>query len=157
MLYVLKALVGKLADDGPASSFKFCLCYLVDLCKDEKKGLFHLEEAAILGHPEARFHLGGHEEKSRRVERGRIHRAVKHWIIAATLGLDRAIQVLKECYKEGYVSKEDFAAALRAHHVAANALKSSQREEAEKAKATGEIGCPCCVYRKLFPCSKKST
>ena len=32
---------------------------------------------------------------------------------------------------DGLVSEEDFAAALRAHHAAVVAMKSSQREDAE--------------------------
>ena len=96
--------------------------------KDETKRVHHLEEAAIQGHPHARYYLGNHEGRS-----GRIDRAVKHFIIAATLGHDDSIQAVKGLYKKEYVSKEDFAAALRAHHAAVNAMKSPQRKEAEKA------------------------
>ena len=39
---------------------------------------------------------------------------MKHFIIAANLGYDISIPQLKECYN-GVVSKEDFAAPLRAH------------------------------------------
>jgi hypothetical protein len=49
------------------------------------------------------------------------------------------MQQLKECYVDGHVSKEDFAAALRAHQAAVDATKSPQREVAAKAEATGEI------------------
>ena len=93
--------------------------------KDEKKELYHLEEAAIAGHPSARNNLGCHEGRN-----GRIERAVKHLIIAANLGHENAMKTLKECYKDGDVSKEDFAAALLAHHAAVTAMKSPQREEA---------------------------
>ena len=96
--------------------------------KDDLKGLYHLEEAAIGGHPTARHNLGVYEWNN-----GSADRAVKHYIIAANLGLDRSIQELKECYKKELVSKEDFAAALRAYHAAVNAMKSPQREVAEKA------------------------
>ena len=34
-------------------------------------------------------------------------------------------------FKEGGVSRDDLAAALRAHHAAVDATKSPQREEAE--------------------------
>ena len=61
-----------------------------------------------------------------------IDRAVKHLIISANLGCDEAIQKLKEYYKYGKVSKEDFAAALRGHHAAVDATKSPQRSEAAK-------------------------
>ena len=98
--------------------------------KDEEKERHHLEKAAILGQPEARFNLACCEESN-----GKIERAVKHWIIAAKLGLDDSIQELKRCYKEGAVSKEDFAAALRTHHAAKVATKSPEREAAEKAES----------------------
>ena len=90
---------------------------------DEKKRVFHLEEAAIAGHPVARHNLGCHEGRN-----GRVERAVKHWIIATNLGDDESMKRLKEYYKDGHVSKEDFAAALRAHHAAIAATKSPQRE-----------------------------
>ena len=97
--------------------------------KDEKKETYHLEEAAIRGHASARQHLACCEENN-----GRIDRAVKHFIIAANLGHDRSIQDLKECYKGGKISKNDFAAALRAHHAAVNETKSPQREAAARAE-----------------------
>ena len=58
----------------------------------------------------------------------RFDRAVKHWIISAKLGDRMSVQWLKKCYKEGYVSKVDFATALRAHQAAVDAMKSPQRE-----------------------------
>ena len=57
-------------------------------------------------------------------------RAVKQFIIAASLGDDGSIQALKNCYKHKLVSKGDFAAALRANHAAVKATKSPEREEA---------------------------
>ena len=97
--------------------------------KDEKKELYHLEVAAIAGHPDARHNLACYEWNNNK----NVERAVKHLIIAANLGLDRSINVLKEFYKEEYVSKEDFASALRGHHAAVNSMKSPQREAAERA------------------------
>jgi TPR repeat protein len=94
--------------------------------KDEKKELHYLTEAAISGHPGARYNLANYEGR-----RGRYERAAKHLIIAANLGHDGALQKLKEGYANGHVSKEDFAAALRAHQAAVDAAKSPQREEAE--------------------------
>eukprot|EP00985_Skeletonema_marinoi_P008723 scaffold3982_cov102-Skeletonema_marinoi.AAC.5 len=84
--------------------------------KDEKKGRYHLEEAAIAGHPGARYNLGWNEGMNQRYDR-----AVKHWIIAANLGCDNSIQMLKKYYKDGLVS---------AHQAAADATKSPQREAA---------------------------
>jgi tetratricopeptide (TPR) repeat protein len=95
--------------------------------KDEKKELFHLEEAAIGGHPSARYNLGLHEGRN-----GRIERAIKHWMVAANLGDDDSIMVLKEQYAEGRISKENFAASLRAHQAAVDETKTPQREVAEE-------------------------
>ena len=94
--------------------------------KDEEKGLYHLEEAAISGHPAARIGLSRYE-----LERNRHDRAIKHWIIAANLGDDFSIKMLKLGYKHGKVSKEDFAAALRAHKTAVDAMKSPERDLAD--------------------------
>ena len=95
--------------------------------KDEGKEIYHLEKAAIGGHPHARHNLGAHEYYN-----GNIERAVKHWIIAATQGDDRSIETMVKVFKKGYVSKEDLASALRAHKAAVDATKSPQRELEEK-------------------------
>ena len=93
--------------------------------KDEKKQLYHLKEAAIGGHPDARHNLGCHEGRN-----GRMDRAVKHFVIAAKLGFDDSLDTLKEAYKAGHASKEDFATALSGYQAANEATKSPQREEA---------------------------
>ena len=91
--------------------------------KDENKNSFHLEEAAIRGHPEARHALALKEGA-----KGNFERTVKHFIIAANLGHDNSIQTLRKHYKDGLVSKDDLAAALRGHHAAVEATKSPNRE-----------------------------
>ncbi len=101
-----------------------------DVEKDEGKELYHWEEAAIAGHPIARCSLASYELK-----KGRVDRAAKHVIISANLGWDKSIVLLKNFYKLEYVSKEDFASALRAHQVAVDATKSPQREAAAKFRA----------------------
>ena len=100
--------------------------------KDEKKEVHHLEEAAIGGHPKARHNLGFVE-----LINGRDARAVKHLIIAANLGDDMSVDLLKLCYRDGLVSKDDFAAALRGHQAAADATKSPQMEAAEAFRKLG--------------------
>ncbi len=94
--------------------------------KNEKKELYHLEEAAIGGHPRARHNLAHLENRL-----GRMDRAVKHMVIAANMGHDKSLESLKNMYRDGLFSKEDFAAALLAHKAAVDATKSSQREEGE--------------------------
>eukprot|EP00984_Skeletonema_dohrnii_P030796 scaffold22581_cov64-Skeletonema_dohrnii-CCMP3373.AAC.1 len=95
--------------------------------KDKKKMWHHLEEAAIKGYPEARHNLGCLEARN-----GRADRAIKHWVIAAKLGFDNSLEMLKDAFGEGLVTKEDFAAALRAHQAAVDATKSPQREAADE-------------------------
>ncbi len=93
--------------------------------KDLKKKVHHLEEAAIGGHPDARFNLGNHEGRN-----GRMDRAMKHYIIAARLGHDTSLDGVKVGFMDGLVSKEEYAAALRGHQAAVDATKSEQREGA---------------------------
>ena len=100
--------------------------------KDEKKELYHTEQAAIEGHPAARHNLGISEWRN-----GQLDRAVKHFIIAAKLGFDESLEHVKNLHKHGRVSKEDFAAALRGHKAAIDATKSPQREAAEAAEISG--------------------
>ena len=69
---------------------------------------------------------------------GKMDRAIKHWIIAAKLGHDDSLQRLKNGFQMGTVSKDVFAAALRAHKAAVDAMKSPQREEAERVWANAE-------------------
>eukprot|EP00984_Skeletonema_dohrnii_P002719 scaffold942_cov75-Skeletonema_dohrnii-CCMP3373.AAC.5 len=101
--------------------------YGVEKDKEKEKMHHHLEEAAIGGHPSARFNLGCHEWNN-----GNTERAVKHWIIAATQGHDGSINELMDEFRNGMVSKDDLAAALRAHQAAVGATKSPQREAAEE-------------------------
>eukprot|EP00984_Skeletonema_dohrnii_P016255 scaffold7175_cov70-Skeletonema_dohrnii-CCMP3373.AAC.2 len=99
-----------------------------DIEKDEKKEVYHLEKAAIGGDIFARSNLAAFEWNN-----GRHDRALQHWIIAAKLGDENSVDTLKDAYRKGYVRKEDFASALRAHQAAVNATKSPQREEAAAA------------------------
>jgi len=109
--------------------FKLSLLYHLGegVEKDRGKEIYHLEEAAIGGHPYARYDLGYDAE-----EYGISERAVRHWIISANLGDDNSIKSLMAAYRGGFVSKEDLADALRGHQAAVDATKSPQREAAEE-------------------------
>lgn len=96
------------------------------------KFLYHYEEAAIGGEPNARFHLANIEEKN-----GRFERAAKHYIIAANLGYDLALQGVKDLFVKGIVRKEDYAAALRACQTAVDETKSAERKIAEEGTKNG--------------------
>ncbi len=125
----------KAAEVGDAKSqYRLSILYRQGLGveKNEEKKLYYLEEAAIAGHLSARYNLGCCEVKN-----GRIDRAVKHWIIAANLGHDESINLLKLCCKRGYVGKEDFASALLAHQTAVDCTKSPHREASKAARKRG--------------------
>eukprot|EP00984_Skeletonema_dohrnii_P004985 scaffold1769_cov132-Skeletonema_dohrnii-CCMP3373.AAC.2 len=98
--------------------------------KDEWKVIHCLEEAAIGGHPIARNRLGRIEWNI-----GNTERAVKHCIIAAKLGDDDSTKMLMHMFRNGQVSKDDLASALRAHQAAVDATKSPQREAIERVEA----------------------
>ena len=97
--------------------------------KDDKKMIYHAEEAAIGGHVDARATLA--QAASYRLPLGR---SIKHAIIAAKQGHDFSLNVLKDSFKLGLVTKEDLTAALRGHQAAIDATKSPQREAAKAAK-----------------------
>ena len=94
--------------------------------KDATKEMYHLEEAAIGGHPKARYNLGLQEVYS-----GRHDRAAKHFIIAANLGDDNALEAVKHGFQRGLVNKDDYAAVLRRHQAAVYETKSEQRDVAD--------------------------
>ena len=73
----------------------------------------------------ARHRLGCYEGNA-----GRYERAIKHYIIAATLGYDDGVEAVKAGFVDGVASKEDYEAALRGHQAAVDATKSEQRDEA---------------------------
>jgi len=93
---------------------------------DKKKEVYHAEEAAIGGHPEARYNLGVYE-----LDDGRCKRGIKHFMIGASLGHDPSLVALKKLYQDGVANKEDFTAALRAHRAAVDAAKSPHRDAAQ--------------------------
>ena len=95
--------------------------------RDKRKEIYHLEEAAIGGHPRARYNLAAYEGTNNNIER-----AMKHTIIAARLGQKDAMNTLMGNFRNGLVKKDDLDAALRAHQAAVDATKSAQRDEANK-------------------------
>ena len=103
----------KAAELGEADAhFSLSVMYLdgEGVEKDIEKAVYHAEEAAIAGHPTARHNLGFIEYES-----GRFDRAKKHFIIAANLGYHESLKGLRQLYKEGYASEEDYDAARCAY------------------------------------------
>jgi len=99
---------------------------------DQIKRIYHLEKAAIGGHPQARYHLGcfaGGEYMFRR--------AMRHFIIAANLGYKPALEEIELYFSGGIVNEEDYPSALCGYQAAVDATKSAPRDEAEKARREG--------------------
>mmetsp|Transcript_23240 Transcript_23240/g.46347 ORF Transcript_23240/g.46347 Transcript_23240/m.46347 type:complete len:95 (+) Transcript_23240:435-719(+) len=66
-------------------------------------------------------------------------RAMKRWFIAANLGCNLSLKQLKNICDEGKMSKEDFAAALRSHLAAVDAMKSPEITAARGMKEYGHV------------------
>ena len=93
---------------------------------DEEKARHYWELAAMNGNVLARNNLGVIEGQS-----GNIHRATKHFILAARAGHEEALGAVKEGYKHGFVTKDEYANTLRAHQKSKDEMKSEARDKAE--------------------------
>jgi len=92
---------------------------------DKKKATHYFELAAMGGDPYARFKLGVEEAKSRNADK-----AFKHFMMAVKDGNSASLAVIKEMYKCGLATKDDYAKALRSYQAYLNEIKSDQRDEA---------------------------
>jgi TPR repeat protein len=91
--------------------------------EDLKKAKFHFEAAAMAGHEEARFNIGGIEFKS-----GNKERAIKHWAIAASAGHYTAIYALRLSFEGGAVSRESIDTTLAAYNSSCVEMRSEARD-----------------------------
>ena len=91
------------------------------------KAKYYYELAAMMGDIMARHNLGVWEENA-----GNTSRAMKHWMISASAGYDKALKVIREYFLKGHVTKDDFEKALRANKESKDEMKSEQREEAAR-------------------------
>ena len=92
---------------------------------DKKKAIHYWELAAMNGHIMARHNLGGNE-----YEAGNTDRAIRHWLIAARAGLERSLDNVKTGYKNGLITKDEYANTLRAYQKRQNETKSDERDKA---------------------------
>ena len=90
---------------------------------DKKKAKYYWEIAAMNGDAQARIELGGIE-----FEQGNYDRAYKHYMIAARGGFDMSLKKVGEGYKDGYVTKDEYANTLRAYQCSVDEMKSKQRD-----------------------------
>jgi len=90
--------------------------------KDTSKAMHHTKLAAIGGHEIARHTLAIEEVKN-----GNMVLAMKHFIIAAKSGEDDSLKKVGLGYKDGLVTKDEYASTLRAYQLSMNDMKSEER------------------------------
>ena len=93
---------------------------------DKKKAKHYSELAAMNGSLYARHNLGCFE-----LEDGNHHRAYKHFILAAKAGKKDSLEVVKEGFVDGMVTKDEYASTLRAHQKRVDEMKSDDRDKVE--------------------------
>jgi len=93
--------------------------------KDEKKAAAQFELAAMKGDAMARAKLGDDEYKA-----GNTDRAIKHFLIAVSLGSEQGLNYIQALFNAGHVSKDDYASALRARQAYLDEIITNQRDEA---------------------------
>ena len=91
--------------------------------EDIEKAMYYWKLAAIGGHEKARHNLGWVELE----HNDNIDRAMKHFMIAARSGYDESLKVVGEGYKDGAVTKNEYANTLRAYQDSIDEMKSEER------------------------------
>ena len=92
---------------------------------DKKKAKHYFELSAMMGSVAARFNCGFIE-----FEAGNEDRAIKHFILAAKAGHDDALGFCKAGYRDGAITKDEYASTLRAYHERQTEMKSEMRDKA---------------------------
>ena len=92
---------------------------------DKKKAKHYCELAAMNGSVMARLNLGCIEGRG-----GNHQRAFKHLILAACAGYKPSLDLLKDGYMDGLVTKEQYANTLREYQKSQDEMKSDARDKA---------------------------
>ena len=91
---------------------------------DKKKAKHYYEIAAMKGDVNARYNLGALES-----EAGNYLRAYKHLIIAARAGHTESLDAVKIGFRNGSVTKDEYAGTMRAYHERQTEMKSDMRAD----------------------------
>jgi len=94
--------------------------------RDMEKATHYWESGAMLGHTGARYNLGVHHENNL----GDLNKASKHYMIAVNDGCLDSLNRIKEFYRKGYATKDEYAKALRGYQSYLDEIKTNQRDEA---------------------------
>ncbi|EJK56328.1 hypothetical protein THAOC_23814 [Thalassiosira oceanica] len=93
--------------------------------QDDAKAAEFYKKAAMQGHVLARHNLGFHEELM-----GDINSAKRHYLISAKMGCKCSLDTIREMFRGGVATKEQYAQALRGYQDASDEMKSHDRDEA---------------------------
>ena len=91
---------------------------------DKKKAKHYYELGAMNGDIRSRLEVGGLEGQA-----GNIQRAYKHCLLAARAGHANALKLVKEGYKVGFVTKEEYSNTLREYQKSQDEMKSEARDK----------------------------
>ena len=89
-----------------------------------KKARYYYELGAIGGSTRARLNLAHLD-----LNGGNFKRGFKHALICAKAGMTKSLETLKFGCKKGYITKDEYAEALRAHQKQHKATRSEMRDE----------------------------
>ena len=95
------------------------------------KAVEFYRKAAMRGHVEARHKLAHYEAQN-----GNWNRAVRHYLISAKMGFKDSLETIKNIFMAGLATKEQYAEALKGYQYAMEEMKSHDRDEATRFKAT---------------------
>ena len=94
---------------------------------DKKKAKHYYALAAMMGDVAARIDIASMEK-----EAGSTFWFYRHLLVSARAGHEGSIAELKNGYKDGFISKEEYAESLRLYQMRSNEMKSKMREEAAR-------------------------
>ncbi|KAL7554293.1 hypothetical protein ACHAWF_017939 [Thalassiosira exigua] len=99
--------------------------------KDINQAMHYYELAVMRGNVRARRQLGCLEMS----KKFNMERAMRHWVIAAEAGDDLSLKRLRKGFQDGYITKDVYAKALRAHKDSNDETKSEMRDLVALGKA----------------------
>ena len=94
---------------------------------DEKKAKHYWELAAMMGSVSSRNKLGALDGNA-----GNRRRAYKHFILSSKAGGKQSLDLVKNGFMDGDVTKDEYESTLRAYHERQTEMKSEARDLAAK-------------------------
>ena len=134
------------ADLGSADAhYNIANAYYEGSCgveKDPNREMHHYQQAAIGGCAMARHIIGFTEANA-----GNIDRAIKHWMLSVSSGIEMSLDSIRTLFMKGLASKCEYETALREYQAYVEEVKSFERE---KAKRKGMVGGSLCTQIEDF-------